>query len=248
MGRKKHNASNQQRSSHKQKPKPQTISPEEVKIQKKIEAFDAGSNPYTNSVNKKIRNVNKKLAKISALESKNADGLNDDQKQSIQRKPDLLAELERYRGIQKELIRVHLESSDVADVPEPPLQIEQKEEEENVESFESGVSRLCKLHVVTRLPCFERNSESTAQVLESLEGNQNLNDVALSRELLFNIKNFSNHLSGYLVNQSVAEAVASSTNLAMKYIEASDEIAPNTELSFKTINKVIDAIAESWGA
>jgi len=230
---------NHQRSS---KPKATPISPEDLKLQKKIEAFDAGSNPYTNSVNKKIRNVNKKLAKIEALEQRNHDDLNDDQKQSIQRKPELLAELERFRAIQKDLIKIHFENDG------PPVQIERKEEEENVESFESGVSRLCKLHVVTRLPCFERASESTAQVLGSLEGNQNLNDVPLSRELLFNIKNFSNALSGYLVNETVHEAVASSTNLAMKYIEASEEMAPNTDLSFRTINKVIDAIAESWTA
>jgi len=215
-------------------------------MQKQIEAFDAGSNPYTNSVNKKLRNLNKKLAKVQALEERNPDDLNADQKNSVQRKPELLAELERYRGIQKELIRVHFEQS--TSVQNPPSQIEQKEEEEVVEAFESGVSRLCKLHVVTRLPCFERASESSAQVLGSLEGNQNLADVPLSRDLLFNIKNFSNLLSGYLVDQTVHEAVVSSTTLAMKYIESSEEIAPNTELSFKTINRVIDAIAESWNA
>jgi len=246
MGRKKHNSSNNQRS-HKPKPKTNPISPEELKMQKQIDAFDAGSNPYTASVNKKIRNVNKKLAKIEALEQKDPKDLNADQKNSISRKPELLAELDRFRAIQKDLIKVHLESMNVE---EPPIQVasEEKEEEENVESFEMGVSRLCKLHVVTRLPCFGPSSESTSQVLGALEGNQNLKDVSLSRELLFNIKNFSNLLSGYLVNQSVHEAVASSTSLAMKYIESSDEIAPNTELSFKTINKVIDAIADSWGA
>jgi len=246
MGRKKHNSSNNQRS-HKPKPKTNPISPEELKMQKQIDAFDAGSNPYTASVNKKIRNVNKKLAKIEALEQKDPKDLNADQKNSISRKPELLAELDRFRAIQKDLIKVHLESMNAE---EPPIQVasEEKEEEENVESFEMGVSRLCKLHVVTRLPCFGPSSESTSQVLGALEGNQNLKDVSLSRELLFNIKNFSNLLSGYLVNQSVHEAVASSTSLAMKYIESSDEIAPNTELSFKTINKVIDAIADSWGA
>jgi len=246
MGRKKHNSSNNQRS-HKPKPKTNPISPEELKMQKQIDAFDAGSNPYTASVNKKIRNVNKKLAKIEALEQKDPKDLNADQKNSISRKPELLAELDRFRAIQKDLIKVHLESMNAE---EPPIQMasEEKEEEENVESFEMGVSRLCKLHVVTRLPCFGPSSESTSQVLGALEGNQNLKDVSLSRELLFNIKNFSNLLSGYLVNQSVHEAVASSTSLAMKYIESSEEIAPNTELSFKTINKVIDAIADSWGA
>lgn len=248
MGRKKSSSSNHQHSSHKSKPKINAASPEELKIQKQIEAFDAGTNPYTKSVNKKIRNVNKKLAKISALEERNPDDLNTDQKQSLARKPELLAELERFRGIQKDLIKVHLEATDPVDTPVAPLQIEQKEEEENVESFEMGVSRLCKLHVVTRLPCFERASESTAQLLGAMDGDENLNGVALTRELLFNIKNFSNLLSGYLVNETVHEAVASSTNLAMKYIEASDEIEPNTELSFKTINKVIDAIAESWNA
>jgi len=248
MGRKKRNTSNEQRS-HKPKPKTSPISPEELKMRKQIDAFDAGSNPYTASVNKKIRNVNKKLAKVEALEQKDPKELNADQKQSIARKPELLAELDRFRAIQKDLIKVHLEATNM-EVKEDPVQIasEEKEEEENVESFEMGVSRLCKLHVVTRLPCFGPSSESTSQVLGALEGNQNLKGVSLSRELLFNIKNFSNLLSGYLVNQSVHEAVASSTSLAMKYIESSDEIAPNTELSFKTINKVIDAIADSWGA
>jgi len=248
MGRKKHNSSNNQRS-HKPKPKTNPMSPEELKMQKQIDAFDAGSNPYTASVNKKIRNLNKKLAKVQALEQRDAKDLNADQKQSISRKPELLAELDRFRGIQKDLIKVHFESMK-AEEPQPPIQIvsEEKEEEEIVDSFEMGVSRLCKLHVVTRLPCFGPSSESTSQVLGALEGNQNLKEVSLSRELLFNIKNFSNLLSGYLVNQSVHEAVASSTSLAMKYIESSDEIAPNTELSFKTINKVIDAIADSWGA
>jgi len=240
----KGNNSNQR--SHKPKPKTNPLSQEEQKLQKKIDAFDAGSNPYTNSINKKLRNVNKKLAKIEALEQKNPDDLNADQKNSIQRKPELLAELERYQGIQKDLIKIYFETAE-GDLPaNGEKKEEEEEEEENVESFEGGVSRLCKLHVVTRLPCFERASESTAQVLGSLEGNQSLKGVPLSRELLFNIKNFSNALSGYLVNETVHEAVASSTNLAMKYIEASDEIAPNTELSFKTINKVIDAIAESW--
>lgn len=242
MGKRRN--TNQQRQN---KPKAQKsqktppASPEERALQKQIDAFDAGSNPYTNSVNKKIRNVNKKLAKIEALEQKDKKDLNQDQKQSVQRKHELLAEKEKFLSIQKDLIRVHLEN-----VNSEPAASEHKEEE--VEPFESGVSRLCKLHVVTRLPCFERASESTAQVLGSLEGNQNLNDVSLSRELLFDIKSFSNLLSGYLVNETVHERVTSSTNLAMKYIEASDEIAPNTELSFKTINKVIDAIAESWNS
>lgn len=241
----KGNNSNQR--SHKPKPKTNPLSPEEQKLQKKIDAFDAGSNPYTNSINKKLRNVTKKLTKIAGLEQRNPEDLNADQKNSLQRKSELLAELERYQGIQKDLIKVYFETVD-GDLPvNGGEKKEEEEEEENVESFdEGGVSRLCKLHVVTRLPCFERASESTAQVLGSLESNQSLNGVALSRELLFNIKNFSNALSGYLVNETVHEAVASSTNLAMKYIEASDEIAPNTELSFKTINKVIDAIAESW--
>lgn len=244
MGRKKHNSSNNQRS-HKPKPKTNPMSPEELKMQKQIDAFDAGSNPYTATVNKKIRNLNKKLAKVQGLEQRDAKELNADQKQAIARKPELLAEMDRFRAIQKDLIKVHLESQEEK---EPPIQIEREEkEEEVVESFEMGVSRLCKLHVVTRLPCFGPSSESTSQVLGALEGNQNLQDVSLSRELLFNIKNFSNLLSGYLVNQSVHEAVASSTSLAMKYIESSDETAPNTELSFKTINKVIDAIADSWG-
>jgi len=245
MGRKKHNSSNNQRS-HKPKPKTNPMSPEELKMQKQIDAFDAGSNPYTATVNKKIRNLNKKLAKVQALEQKDAKELNADQKQSIARKPELLAEMDRFRAIQKDLIKVHLESQKEKEAP-IQKESEEKEEEENVESFEMGVSRLCKLHVVTRLPCFGPSSESTSQVLGALEGNQNLQDVSLSRELLFNIKNFSNLLSGYLVNQSVYEAVASSTSLAMKYIESSDETAPNTELSFKTINKVIDAIADSWG-
>jgi len=239
MGKKRN--TNQQRQNKPKSQKTQPASPEERALQKQIDAFDAGSNPYTNSVNKKIRNVNKKLAKIEALEQKDQKDLNADQKQSVQRKGELLAEKEKFLSIQKDLIRVHLEN-----VNSEPAASEQKEEE--VEPFESGVSRLCKLNVVTRLPCFERANESTAQVLGSLEGNQNLNDVSLSRELLFDIKSFSNLLSGYLVNETVHERVTSSTNLAMKYIEASDEIAPNTELSFKTINKVIDAIAESWNS
>jgi len=243
MGRRgKKNQNHNQSSTKKTKPAP-SLSPEDLKLQKEIDAFDAGSNPYTNSVNKKIRNINKKLAKVEALEKKALSDLNGDQKSSIARKPELIAELERYRGIQKDLIKVYLESSSPAAVPE-----EAEEKEENVESFGSGVNRLCKLHVVTRLPCFENSSESTAQILDSLMQNENLQDLPLTREMLFSIKSFSNQLSGYLVNETVHEAVASSTSLAMKYIEASDEIAPNTELSFKTINKVIDAIAESWTA
>jgi len=243
MGKKRN--TNQQRQNKPKSGKTQPASPEERALQKQVEAFDAGSNPYTNSVNKKIRNLNKKLAKIEALEQKDKKDLNQDQRQAVQRKNELLAEKDKFLSVQKDLIRVHLEN-----VNSEPAASEQKEEEVEpaCEPFESGVSRLCKLHVVTRLPCFERASESTAQVLGSLEGNQNLNDVSLSRELLFDIKSFSNLLSGYLVNETVHEAVASSTNLAMKYIEASDEIAPNTELSFKTINKVIDAIAESWNS
>lgn len=247
MGKKK-NSSRQEQRSHKPKQKAKPISPDQLKLQKQIDAFDAGSNPYTNTVNKKIRNVNKKLAKVHALEQKKDSELNADQKQSIQRKSELLAELERYRQIQNDLIKVYLESTSA----DPPLQQnvadQKEEEEETVESFESGVSRLCKLHVVTRLPCFERASPSTSQILGSLEGKQSLTGVALSRDLLFSIKNFSNLLSGYLVNETVHEKVASSTSLAMKYIEASDETAPNTKLSFKTINLVIDAIAESWNA
>jgi len=240
MGKKRN--TNQQRQNKPKSGKTQPASPEERALQKQIETFDAGSNPYTNSVNKKIRNLNKKLAKIEALEQKDKKDLNQDQKQAVARKNELLAEKDKFLAVQKDLVRVYLENAN-----SEPVVSEQKEEEVEP-AFESGVSRLCKLHVVTRLPCFELASESTAQVLGSLEGSQDLNDVSLSRELLFDIKSFSNLLSGYLVNETVHEAVASSTNLAMKYIEASDEIAPNTELSFKTINKVIDAIAESWNS
>lgn len=241
MGKSK---SNNQHNRNKAKSKTPALSPEERAFRKQVDAFDAGSNPYTNSVNKKIRNLNKKLAKIEALEQKDKNELNADQKQSIQRKEDLLAEREKFLAIQRDLIRVHLENEAVESVTSET----KEEEEEAVESFESGVSRLCKLHVVTRLPCFERASESTAQVLGALEERQTLNDVPLSRDLLFDIKSFSNLLSGYLVNETVHEAVSSSTNLAMKYIQASDDIAPNTQLSFKTISRVVDAIAESWSS
>lgn len=241
MGKKKQNSAAQSRSSNKSKQKTKT-SPEEQRLQKQIDAFDFGSSPYTHTLNKRIRNVNKKLAKIATLEEKPLGELNEDQKQSIARKPELLADLEQFQSIQKDLVKVHLQATSA---DSQSIQVQQKEE--SVESFEGGLSRLCKLNVVSRLPCFDKE-EDAARVLAILELNPNLTGITLSKELLREIKSFSNLLSGYLTKDvTVTEAVQSSSSLAMKYISQSTDTAPpHTTLSFRSIGVIIDAIADAW--
>merc|ERR1712150_250480 len=108
----------------------------------KMAKFDANSNEYTASINKKERE------------------LNDDQKASISRKPDLLAELEMYTSIQNDLIKVHLTAEKTG--------TETIEEEVvSAPDISASVTAICKLNFVARGPHFA-NEASVQNVQNQL--------------------------------------------------------------------------------
>merc|ERR1719362_1096086 len=130
-------------------------SPEEVRKKKQIAAFDTTSNKYTDVINKKIRNVNKKLAKIEALEQKDPKELNDDQRSSIARREPLEAERARLEDIQRDLICQALNDCTGEEEVQPAPVVAGPQ-----------VTALIKLNSVTRLSLFDdQNLADSAQKL-----------------------------------------------------------------------------------
>merc|ERR1712150_144247 len=189
----------------------------------KMAKFDANSNEYTASINKKIRNVNKKLSKIAALQAKKESELNDDQKASISRKPDLLAELEMYTSIQNDLIKVHLTAEKTG--------TETIEEEVvSAPDISASVTAICKLNFVARGPHFA-NEASVQNVQNQLA----LAGLTVDINALFGIKTLANLLAGY--DQTSFETMS---HVAVQYASQSDEIEQSyTNVSFAQLNSII---------
>lgn len=65
--------------------------------QKEIQFQSEESEPFLKGLQRKVRNLNKKLATIQDLEKKNKANLNPQQVDKIEQKPDVLHEINRYQ-------------------------------------------------------------------------------------------------------------------------------------------------------
>lgn len=232
MGRKKKKGAHAQQPPPQKKHKAPQPTPEELKRKKEMQAFDTTSNKYTDVINKKIRNVNKKLHKIEILESKDQKELNEDQLSSIARREGLEAERARLVDIQNDLIAQALNEPKRAEE-------EVKEQPDAQPVFGNYVQSLIKLNSVTRLPMLEeQNLPQTAQGLGVVD------QVQVTGEVLQGLKLFWQAVLGSVNTQDLGQSVGTSTQLAMNYVSCSDEVDPISKLSYRQLNILVDAIFE----
>lgn len=199
-----------------------------MKRRKEIAQFEDPHNPYLLCVGKKIRNINKKLAKINALEQKQKEtDLNSDQLSSISNKPKFEAELARWRQVFEELKGVAYDqhkakqsavSEDLKSAPEeaaaqvndptPPVQEETPKNETNQNRSAPQQSE--------SLPQEDHSSANTAHVTE---------EVVTCLLKLLHVKNLWNEKNQHTIEKMLHELEHQQVQLKQRHLNSIRNLA-----------------------
>lgn len=199
-----------------------------MKRRKEIAQFEDPNNPYLLCVGKKIRNINKKLTKINALEQKQKEtDLNSDQLSSISNKPKFEAELARWRQVFEELKGVAYDqhqakqsavSEDLKATPEEPAaQVNdpaptvQEETPKNEMSQDRSAPQQSE-----SLPQENHSSASTAHVTE---------EVVTCLLKLLHVKNLWNEKNQHTIEKMLHELEHQQVQLKQRHLNSIRNLA-----------------------